>query len=298
MLNPTSLVKVLFCVCIICFASNVNADDLKTKVEKIISESSAEVVAVAFYDLENNHKLLINERVSLHAASTMKVPVMMQLFKLDATSKISLDSKIIVYNKFHSIVDDSEYSLTEADDSDSEVYKLIGQSVTIEYLIDRMITRSSNLATNILIELTNGKNVTRSMRKLGARGIQVRRGVEDTKAFNKGLNNTTTAYDLMVIMKSIAEYKFQNKEVCDQMIAILNDQKFNDKIPAGLPKGTKVAHKTGEITKYSHDMAIVYPPNRKPYILVIMTKGIEDKAKSSKLIADISAALFNTLPPK
>lgn len=295
MLNPTSLVKVLFCVCIICFASNINADDLKTKVEKIISESSAEVVAVAFYDLENNHKLLINERVSLHAASTMKVPVMMQLFKLDATSKISLDSKIIVYNKFHSIVDDTEYSLTEADDSDPEVYKLIGQSVTIEYLIDRMITRSSNLATNILIELTNGKNVTRSMRKLGARGIQVRRGVEDTKAFNKGLNNTTTAYDLMVIMKSIAEYKFQNKEVCDQMIAILNDQKFNDKIPAGLPKGTKVAHKTGEITKHSHDMAIVYPPNRKPYILVIMTKGIEDKAKSSKLIADISEATFNSL---
>jgi len=155
-----------------------------------------------------------------------------------------------------------------------------------------MITRSSNFATNTLIALVGAENVTRTMRSLGARRIQVLRGVEDGKAFDKGLNNTTTARDLAIILRAIEEGKAAPPAATRQMLGILLAQEFNEKIPAGLPAGTRVAHKTGEITAVSHDAAIVYLPGRKPYVLVVLTRGIPDGNHSSKLIADLSALVY------
>jgi len=155
-----------------------------------------------------------------------------------------------------------------------------------------MITRSSNLATNTLMTLVGADAVTSTMRSLGAQRIQVLRGVEDGKAFEKGLNNTTTARDLGLILRAIEEGKAAPPAATREMLGILLAQEFNEKIPAGLPPGTRVAHKTGEITAVSHDAAIVYPPGRKPYVLVVLTRGIADGTKSSKLIADISAIVY------
>ena len=74
------------------------------------------------------------------------------------------------------------------------------------------------------------------------------------------------------------------------MIEILERQKFNESIPAGLPPGTRVAHKTGEITKIHHDAAIVFAP--RPFVLVILTRGLADKKDSSVLMADIARILY------
>lgn len=79
------------------------------------------------------------------------------------------------------------------------------------------------------------------------------------------------------------------------MIDILAAQEFNDEIPAGLPKGTRVAHKTGWITGVTHDAAIVYPPDRKPYVLVVLTKGIPDRPVAQRLIADISRLVWDAV---
>jgi beta-lactamase class A len=155
-----------------------------------------------------------------------------------------------------------------------------------------MITRSSNLATNTLIALVGAQEVNRTMRSLGAQRIQVLRGVEDGKAFDKGMINTTTARDLATILRAIEEGTAAPAKATGEMREILLAQEFNEKIPAGLPPGIRVAHKTGEITAHSHDAAIVYPPGRKPYVLVVLTRGIQDGAKSSKLIADISSIVY------
>jgi beta-lactamase class A len=162
----------------------------------------------------------------------------------------------------------------------------------VDTLLRLMITRSSNLATNTLIALVGGEQVTRTMRSLGAQRIQVLRGVEDGKAFDKGLINTTTARDLAIILRAIEEGRAGSPEETREMRQNLLDDEFNDKIPAGLPPGMRVAHKTGEITAHSHDAAIVYPPGRKPYLLVVLTRGIQDGAKASKLIADISSIVY------
>lgn len=270
-------------------------DQAKSQIEKVIAASGAEVVGVAVYDLQSKQTLFINEKVSLHAASAMKLPVMMELFRLVEDKKLRLTDPIEVKNKFFSIIDGSEYRLNKTDDSDEEVYNRIGQKMTVLELTDHMITWSSNLATNILIERAGPENVMKLMAELGANDVRVLRGVEDSKAFRAGKNNTTTAYDLMVLLRAIAENKFKSKRACEKMVEILASQHFNDGIPAGLPTATKVAHKTGEITKHKHDAGIVYPIGGKPYVIVVLTKGIESDKQSGKLIADISRLVYAAL---
>ena len=267
-------------------------NDLGKRVEDLIRASGAEAVAVSYYDLATGAELQINPDISFHAASTMKVPVMMEIFRQAAAGKISLRQRLSIKNDFASIVDGSHYSLTAESDSDQTLYTRIGQTETIRELIRLMITVSSNLATNILIERVTPERVMDLMHTIGATHIRVLRGVEDGKAFQQGLNNTTTARDLMIILRRIAERRAVSQKASDEMIKIMLDQKFNEGIPAGLPAGVRVSHKTGSITKVNHDAAIVYPPGRKPYVLVVLERGIEDEKVAHKLIADISRVIY------
>ena len=266
---------------------------LQAKIDELVRKSGAESVAVAYYDLATGKELLINPDVNFHAASTMKVPVMMEIFRQAATGRLALNHRIPVKNDFASIVDGSHYSLTPDSDSDQSLYLRVGQTETIGELIRLMITVSSNLATNILIERVNSERVMDLMRTIGANNIRVLRGVEDGKAFQKGLNNTTTARDLMIVMRAIAERRAVSGKASDQMIRIMLDQKFNEGIPAGLPRNARVSHKTGSITRINHDAAIVFSPGEKPYVLVVLTRGIEDEKLAHKLIADISRVVFD-----
>jgi beta-lactamase class A len=269
------------------------SDSLKTMIDRRIAEVKGAVVGVAFHDLSGGDSVYINADDSFHAASTMKVPVMIQLFRRIDARALSLDQSILLVNQFGSIVDGSPYSLDAGDDSDSSAYADIGKRVPVRELIDRMITRSSNLATNALIELVRAENANATAHELGAKNIRVLRGVEDNKAFRAGLNNTTTARDLGVLMEAIETGRAASRASCEAMRDILLRQEFSAEIPAGLPPGTKVAHKTGWITGVLHDAAIVYPQNRKPYILVVLTRGIPDEKVARQLIVDISRLVYD-----
>lgn len=300
-MSKCSLLSVLLLALLIlpcAAASPASGDPLeksRAQIENLIAASGAETVGVAVYDLESRQTLLLNERVSLHAASTMKLPVMMEVFRRAKEKKLSLDEPMEVKNKFFSIVDGSVYQLAKSDDSDEEIYNRIGQTMTVAELVEHMITWSSNLATNLLIERVQPDSIMALLKSLGANDMQVLRGVEDSRAFAAGKNNTTTAYDLMLLLKAIAEKKFLNGRACDAMISILAAQHFNDGIPAGLPRSVKVAHKTGSITGHNHDAAIVFPGGRKPYVIVVLTKGITQERRSDKLIADISRTVWAAL---
>lgn len=270
----------------------IGPNDLENKIAELVRASGAETVAVAYYDLATGRELLINPDINFHAASTMKVPVMMELYRQAAAGKLSLNQRIPIKNDFASIVDGSHYSLTPDSDSEQTLYKRVGEKETIRELLRLMITVSSNLATNILIERVTPERVMDLMREIGANNIRVRRGVEDGKAFEKGLNNTTTARDLMIILRRIAERRSVSPKASDEMIKVMLEQKFNEGIPAGLPKEVRVSHKTGSITKVNHDAAIVYAPGRKPYVLVVLERGIEDEKRAHKLIADISLVVY------
>jgi beta-lactamase class A len=270
-----------------------STDSVLEQIRARIAEEPGAQVGLAYVDLASGDTLFLNADTSFHAASTMKVPVMIELFRRANTGSFRMDQGLLMVNQFASIADGSLYALDPGSDSDSTLYHRIGERVRVDTLLRLMITRSSNFATNTLITLVGADAVTRTMRSLGALRIQVLRGVEDGKAFDKGLNNTTTARDLGLILRAIEEGRAASAGATREMLEILQAQEFNEKIPAGLPPGTRVAHKTGEITAVSHDAAIVYPPGRKPYVLVVLTRGILDGNKASRLIADISALVYN-----
>jgi beta-lactamase class A len=267
---------------------------LNERIVRRAAEVNGAVIGVAFHDLQTGESLYVNADDSFHAASTMKVPVMIELFRRADAGALRLDQGILLVNEFGSIVDGSRYSLTAGDDSDSSAYLKVGTRVPVRELIDRMIMRSSNLATNALIELVDAKRANATAHELGAKNIRVLRGVEDNKAFRAGMNNTTTARDLAVLLEAIETGRAASRASCDAMRDILLHQEFNDEIPAGLPAGTRVAHKTGWITGVLHDAAVVYPPNRKPYVLVVLTRGIPDDKIARSLIADISRLVYSS----
>jgi beta-lactamase class A len=191
------------------------------------------------------------------------------------------------------MADGSVYNLDPADDSETDLYKAEGQTRTLRQLCDLMITVSSNLATNLMIEKLGVENIRATVHSLDADGMHVLRGVEDQKAFDKGLNNTTTARALLQLLTAIATGRTVDPESSRQMVEILEQQKFNEGIPSGLPAGTRVAHKTGDITKIHHDAAIVYAT--KPFVLAILVRGLEDEKQNYALMGDLARILYQAV---
>ena len=248
--------------------------------------------AVAFKDLSTGNEIFINEHETFHAASTMKTPVLIDLYKQAAQGRFSLADSMVIKNEFKSIVDSSIFSLNAGDDSETDLYKHIGEKRAIHDLAYLMITVSSNMSTNHLVELVGAKNVTQTMRELGAKDIQVLRGVEDNKAYEKGMNNTVTAYDLMLVFEKIANGEAVNKDASSAMIKILLDQKFNEVIPARLPAEVKVAHKTGSFTSVHHDSGIIFLPDGRKYILIILSRDLANDEAGIKTMASVSEMIY------
>jgi len=286
-----SLFLVLF---VLLAVRSISAQDPKLveaqqQIEKRIFDSHADV-AVAFRVLDGKTEWFFHPDDSFHAASTMKIPVMIELFHQAKEGKVRLNAPLTIHNEFPSIVDGSPYQLDPTDDSEAGLYKAEGQNRTLRQLCDLMITVSSNLATNLLIQKLGVENIRATVHSLGADGMNLLRGVEDKKAFEKGLNNTTTARGLQVLLTAIAEGKAVDADSSVQMIEILERQHFQEGIPAGLPPSIRVAHKTGEITKIHHDAAIVYAP--RPFVLVILVRGLADEKESSVMLAEITRTLY------
>jgi beta-lactamase class A len=281
---------------LVCLLSGIStiAQDAKlstaeTAVKARIAASGADV-GVYFKTLDGDAAWSSRADEVFHAASTMKIPVMIELFHQVKEGKLKLDQPLPINNEFHSIVDGSPYTLKSEDDSEVEMYKAEGQTKTVRELCELMITVSSNFATNLLIEKLGVESIRATVHELGADGMNILRGVEDNKAFERGLNNTTTARGLGILLEAIADGKAVDAGSSQAMLAILGRQKFNDGIPAGLPADIRVAHKTGEISKIHHDAAIVFA--KRPYVLVILVRGLPEKKDSAALMADVSKSLY------
>lgn len=276
----------------ICACSNrMTVNKLKDQISSKLKEQKGNF-AVAFKDLSTGETLLINEQEFFHAASTMKTPVMIEVYKQAAAGKFSLNDSFVLKNVFRSIVDSSYFNLNADDDSEKELYHHLGEKRSLYNLVYDMIISSSNLATNMVIELVNARNVTQTMRQLGAKRIQVLRGVEDSKAFDKGLNNVTTANDLLLIYEKLAKGEIVDSVSSQAMINILLNQQFNEVIPARLPKDVKVAHKTGSISHVQHDSGIVFLPNGHKYVLVLLSKDLQNEEQAVKAMAEVSEMIY------
>lgn len=287
------LFSFLFCSHFFSACQKETLADIKREISEIIATSGAEV-GLSFHDLESGTLLEINEMTVMHAASLMKVPVMIEVFRRIDRGELDLEDLIPVQNNFTSIADGSSYSLYPENDSDPEFYSFIGQRRPVKELVERMITVSSNLATNILIDLVKAEAVMKTLQEFGIQNMKVLRGVEDSKAYERGLNNVTDARDMRIVLETIVDGRAASPASCAAMIQILQAQKFRSGIPAGLSPEVKVGNKTGSITRIAHDAAIVFPPRRKPYILVILTRGLEEE-DAERLMASLSSLIYEQL---
>ena len=268
-------------------------DALRERIATAIAARPGAEVAVYYQDLARPDSLRYNADLSFHAASTMKVPVMIELFRRVDSGTLSLDQTVALVNRFPSLVDGTPFSLDSTADSDVSLYRRVGGTATLAELNELMIAHSSNFATNLMLARLDPKAVNATAHALGARNMTVLRGVEDGKAFAQGLNNTTTARDLGVLLTGIERATVASRRSCAAMKSVLLEQEFRTEIPAGLPPGVRVAHKTGWITGTRHDAAIVYPPGRGPYVLVVLTRNIPVVTDAQQLIAAISREVYD-----
>lgn len=268
-----------------------------TELENFISQFKDKTISVAVQDLETGAEIFIDADIMMHPASTMKVPVMMEVFRQAEAGLLSLDDRIQIYNSFKSIVDGGEFTLNVADDSETSLYPRLGEMESIRELNRLMIVRSSNLATNILMEKVNTSRVDTFIKELGIKDVNVIREIEDKKAYQLNINNTFSARGTTQMMKLIAERKVVSKQACDEMIQVMLGQEFNESIPALLPANVKVAHKTGWTSDFFHDTGIVFPPNRKPYAITIFTHGFpEDKEdEAHECMAQVSKMIYREI---
>jgi len=268
-----------------------------TQLETFIEEQTNKTISIAVYDFETGQEIRIQADEPYHPASTFKVHVMMEVFHQAEQGLLSLDDQLSIINSFTSIADGSRYSLLERDDSETTLYHRIGECESLHELTRLMIVRSSNLATNILLEKVGAKNTNDFIQSLGIVDVIVQRGVEDNVAFRLGMNNSATARGLTQTMRLIADGKVVSQQASEKMIKIMLGQEFNESIPALLADSVRVAHKTGWTGDVYHDTGIVYSDHRPPYAISIMTRGFaEDKADEAyACMATISKLIYEQI---
>ena len=261
---------------------------------KIKEEHGLENLGISFYDAETTLQWSFNADQYFHAASTMKLAVLLGVFREVDRGALSLEAPVHIRNRFTSIVNQQPFMLDLGRDADPDVYGHLGKTLTVRELAYWMITKSSNLATNLLVDVIGIPTIQQALDELEIDGVKVLRGVEDQAAFDAGLNNEVTANGLMKMLRLIGDGKAFSKQSCEEMLNIMLDQQYRSGIPAGLPKAARVAHKTGNISTVHHDAGIVFLEGRKPYVLVILTQFPAETGRGTA-VAEVSRDIFNTL---
>lgn len=267
---------------------------LYRNVLKIRQEHLLEDLGISFYDAETTIQWSYNADHYFHAASTMKLAVLLGVFRQIDRGELHLEAPVHIRNRFTSIVNQEPFMLDLGHDADPDVYGHLGKTLTIRELAYWMITKSSNLATNLLVDVVGIPTIQQALDEMEIDGINVLRGVEDQAAFEAGLNNEVTANGLLKLLRLVADGKAYSQNACDEMLKILLDQQYRSGIPAGLPKAARVAHKTGNISTVHHDAGIVYLEGRKPYVLVILTQFSAEQGRGTA-VANVSRDIFNAL---
>jgi len=254
--------------------------------------STRGIFACAVEDLETGDRIFIREHAVFRPASTMKTAVMVEVFRQAEGGYLSLEDSILVKNRFASVVDGSPFRVKTNEDGDSLVIRAIGTKMNVRNLVERMIIRSSNLATNLLIERVTPDSVTKTMRAMGATKTRIVSGRDDTKAAAKGLQNATTALDQLILMKAIAEGAAVNPRASSEMHDILARQEHRHKIPRLLPEEVRVAHKTGSIPGAEHDTGIIELPDGRRYVLVLLSTSLRSNRSGIRVLSKASQIVY------
>jgi beta-lactamase class A len=269
--------------------------ELQARFAELEAKSGAQSLGVAIDDLETGASFRYHADRWFHAASTIKVAILLGVYGAIHRGDLLPQSRVHVRNRFLSAYDGSPYRVRVDRDANAEVHREIGRTLRVSELADAMITSSSNLATNLLLDLLGLDVIQKTLEGFGLEGIDLRRGVEDELAFEHGINNRVTAKGLVGLLRLIGEERAFSPELSRQMLDVLLGQQFKSGIPAGLPRDARVAHKTGDISTVAHDAGLVYLPNREPYVLAVLTEWAPSATGRSTTIAAASYIAYAAL---
>jgi beta-lactamase class A len=269
--------------------------ELHARFAELEAKAGARSIAVAISDLETDGRFTYHADRWFHAASTIKVAILLGVYGAFHRGDLLPQSRVHVRNRFLSAYDGSPYRVRVDRDANADVHREIGRTLRVAELAEHMITSSSNLATNLLLDLVGLDVLQQTLDSFGLEGLDLRRGVEDELAFEHGINNRVTANGLAGLLRLIGEERAFSPTLSRQMLDVLHGQHFKSGIPAGLPREARVAHKTGEISTIAHDAGLVYLPDRKPYALAILTEWDPSTPGRSATIAAASYLAYASL---
>ena len=267
---------------------------LAKELDRLAAERKAKTIAVAVHDLETDFRFSLRGDRWFHAASTIKVAVLLAVFRAADEGRLRLNDSLHVRNRFFSAAGGTVFHVSPDRDATPELYQSVGRTAKISALAHAMISGSSNLATNLLLDFVGVEYARKVLRDAQVHSVELRRGVEDHAAHEQGINNEATANGLVTLLSAIRG-DFLSNESKQEVIRILLEQRFNSMIPARLPPHAAVAHKTGEISTACHDIGIVYLPEREPYIAVILTEFDADRNGRRETVAAISELIYRCL---
>jgi beta-lactamase class A len=277
---------------------------LRQKVDEIAEAAGARCVAASFFDYETETAWSLRGERWFHAASTIKLAILVALYQVVAqgTSEgrsIELDAWLHVRNRFPSRADGEPFRVPRDRDADGMVHAEIGCLMRVRELAERMIVASSNLATNLLLDLVGVREAQRSLAALGVAGVDLVRGVEDERAHQAGINNRVTADGLLALLRLLNDGKAIPGEAGAEMVGVLLRQELAGGLQLGLPEGARararVAHKTGEISTVAHDAGLVFLPDRKPYALVVLSEWQPGAESRQQVLGRVSEAVYREL---
>jgi beta-lactamase class A len=276
---------------------------LLEQILEIARQSHMTAVSVALYDFASDVAFSCRASRVFHAASTIKLAILFALLRAAEMGRVRLSDRLHVRNRFRSQADGSPFFLHADRDGDPDLYQLVGRTASLQSLAETMIVRSSNLATNLLVDHLGVPFIADALAAANLGKLRCVRGVEDEAAHERGINNQVTADGLLAFFRQMHEATILRPEGRDRFFDILYQQRFNGMIPAGVPEAAKarVAHKTGEISTICHDAGMVFLPGRAPYVLVVLSEyeAGGQAAGRNRAVANISAAVYafvSTLP--
>ena len=273
---------------------------LDATLQQIAEDAGLSALAVAYHDFETGDVYDLHGDRPFHAASTMKVGVLLALLAAVAEGRFRLDDRLHVRNRFASAADGEPFHIEPGRDANDAVHERRGRTMRLGALAEHMIQTSSNLATNLLLDLVGAEAVQGTIERLSGAGVEVRRGVEDERAFEAGIVNTATAKGLVRLFCALEEGKGLERPLREKALDILKGQAFASGIPAGLPAAVRAeamfAHKTGSISTVQHDAGLVYLPGRRPYALAVLTEWPRARTEGrTETVAACSRAVYQHL---
>lgn len=228
-----------------------------------------------------------------YAASTMKLAVMVALMRLVERGALDLGQPVRVHNDFASIRPGERFGVPRDQEDALAVWDHLGGETTLEMLATEMVTRSGNLATNLVLELVGHDSAHQVLREFGSGRSVIRRCLFDQPGIDAEIQNLMSPADHAAVLVAVANDKAVGPESSAYVRDLLAANVWNDEIPAGLPTGTRVEHKNGWITRVRHDGGIVRPPDAEPFVLAVFTTSDLPDPEAQQLIADIAAVAWD-----